>query len=87
MLTTNEKQPDQRRIVASLASECHVPIGEMATLYEHERAELALGAHFTKYLHIFAARNVLEVLRRRDLDKRISSPGEPARRCMTAIPA
>jgi hypothetical protein len=66
-----DKQPDQERIIASLASECRVPVGEMATLYEHERAELALGAHITKYLHIFATRNVLEVLRRRDLDKRI----------------
>ena len=55
MPATNEKQPDQKRIVASLATECHLPIGEMATLYEHERAELALGAHITKYLHIFAS--------------------------------
>ena len=78
MPTPNEKQPDQKRIVASLASQCHVPIGEMATLYEHERAELALGAHITKYLHIFATRNVLDVLRRRDLDKQTPGPGEPA---------
>jgi hypothetical protein len=78
MPTTNEKQPDQKRIVASLATECHVPIGEMATLYEHERAVLALGAHITKYLHIFATRNVLGVLRQRDLDKQTSAPGLPA---------
>jgi hypothetical protein len=78
MPAPNEKQPDQKRIVASLASECHVPIGEMAALYEHERAELASGAHITKYLHIFATRNVLEVLRRRDLDKQISAPGRSA---------
>jgi hypothetical protein len=68
---TWQKQPDQQRIVASLASECHLPIGEMATLYEHERADLALGAHVTKYLHIFAIRNVLEVLRQRKLDEQI----------------
>ena len=49
MPATNEKQPDQKRIVASLASECHLPTGEMATLYEHERTELASGAHTTKY--------------------------------------
>jgi len=78
MPTTNQKQPDQKRIVASLASECHIPIAEMATLYEHERAELAVGAHITKYLHIFAARNVLEVLRRRNLDRQIPAPAEPA---------
>jgi Protein of unknown function (DUF3562) len=78
MPTASQKQPDQKRIVASLASQCHVPIGEMATLYEHERAELALGAHVTKYLDIFATRNVLEILRRRDLDRQTSAPGQPA---------
>ena len=59
MAATHDTQPDQGRIVASLASECHLPIGEMATLYELERAELARGARVTKYLHIFAIRNVL----------------------------
>jgi Protein of unknown function (DUF3562) len=78
MPAPNEKQPDQKRIVASLAAECHLPIGEMATLYEHERAELALGAHITKYLHIFATRNVLDVLRQRDLNKQASTTGLPA---------
>jgi hypothetical protein len=68
----------RERIVASLATQCHLPIGEMATLYEHERAELALGAHITKYLHIFATRNVLDILRQRDLDKQTSAPGLPA---------
>jgi len=71
MPTTNQTQPDQKRIVASLASDCHLPIGDMATLYEHERAALALDAHVTKYLHIFATRNVLELLRRRDLDEQM----------------
>ncbi len=78
MPATNEKQPDQKRIVASLATECHLPIGEMATLYEHERAELALGAHITKYLHIFATRNVLNVVRQRNLNKQASAAGLPA---------
>lgn len=78
MPAPNEKQPDQKRIVASLAAECHLPIGEMATLYEHEWAELALGAHITKYLHIFATRNVLDVLRQRDLNKQASATGLPA---------
>lgn len=62
-----EKQPDQKRIVASLAAQCHVPINDVATLYEQERAELALSAHITKFLHIFATRNVLEILRKRGL--------------------
>jgi hypothetical protein len=77
MTTADRKQPDQTRIVASLAKECHMPIDEMATLYEHERAELALGAHISKYLHIFATRRVLEVLRQRDRDKRNVTPAQP----------
>ena len=78
MLAAREKQPDQQRIVASLAKKYRMPIGEMAALYEHERAELASGAHIAKYLHIFAARKVLEVLHQRDLDKEISAPGKSA---------
>ena len=74
-----EKEPDQNRLVTLLALECHVPLGEMATLYEHERATLAAGAHITKFLHIFATRNVLEVLERRDLDMQVSGLGRPAR--------
>lgn len=75
MSVPREKQPDQERIVASLAAECHVPINDMTTLYEHERAELALSAHITKFLHIFATRNVLEILRQRGLEK----PASPLR--------
>jgi hypothetical protein len=78
MPARQEKQPDQRRIVASLAVECHMPVGEMAALYEHERAELALGAHISKFLHIFATRKVLEIVRERGLDKQASKLAEPA---------
>jgi hypothetical protein len=77
MPASHEKQPDQRRIVASLAAECHMPIDEMAVLYERERAALASGAHITKFLHIFATRRVLEILRQRGLDKRPSKPDVP----------
>jgi Protein of unknown function (DUF3562) len=73
MSAAKERQPDQKRIVAALAKECQVPFAEMAALYEHERAELASGAHITKYLHIFATRKVLEVLHQRNLDKEISA--------------
>lgn len=60
-----EKQPDQTRIVAFLAKESQQPIADIAKLYEHECAELALGAHVTKFLHIFAIRNVQGILRER----------------------
>jgi hypothetical protein len=78
MPTLHEKQPDQGRIVASLAVECHIPVGEMAALYEHERAGLALGARTTKFLHIFATRNVLEIIRQRGLEKLPPAPAKPA---------
>jgi hypothetical protein len=78
MPAAKEKQPDQKRIVASLAEEWHVPVSELAALYEHVRAELASGAHITKYLHIFVTRKVLEVLHQRDLETKMSPPGGPA---------
>lgn len=64
------KQPDQKRIVALLAEQAHMPIGEVATLYEHERDELSQSPHIANYLHIFAIRNVQEVLRKRSVDNR-----------------
>jgi len=73
-----DKQSDQWRIVASLAEESHVPIDEVATLYEHERATLALGAHIAKFLHIFAIRNVQEILRERSLGVGASMSGDSA---------
>jgi len=72
------KQPDQERIIASLATECHVPMGEMTALYEHERAELASGARVTNYLHIFATRKVLELLQRRERDKQFATEAAAA---------
>lgn len=77
MSASRERQPDQARIVASLAAECHVPVDDMTILYEHERSELALSAHITKFIHIFATRNVLEVLRQRSLDTPPSPSGAP----------
>jgi hypothetical protein len=61
-MPARDPQPDPQRIVATLAHEFHVPIHEVAALYERERAELALGAHVAKYLHIFAIRNVQRIL-------------------------
>ena len=73
-----EKQPDQKRIVALLAEESQVPVEVVAKLYEHERAELAVGAHITKFLHIFATRNVQEILRKRGIEKRaLLAAGRP----------
>jgi len=64
-MPTHEKQPDQKRIVAYLAEQSHVPATDVAELYEHERAELAAGAHISKFIHIFAIRNVQGILRER----------------------
>ena len=64
-----DKQPDPARIVAVLAQEAHRPVAEVADLYAHAHAELALGAHITKFLHIFAIRNVQDILRRQARDR------------------
>jgi hypothetical protein len=60
----SQKQPDQQRIVASLAAESRTQIGFVATLYERERAALASGAHITNFIHIFVTRKVREILRK-----------------------
>ncbi len=63
-------QTDQTRIVAFLAEESQQPVADVAKLYEHERAALALGARVTNFLHIFAIRNVQKILRQRAADSR-----------------
>ena len=73
MSTPQETQPDQKRIVAFLALESQVPIDDVAKLYERERAELAVGAHVTKFLHIFAIRNVKKILRKRGADQQVTA--------------
>jgi hypothetical protein len=65
MSTKAGKPPDQRRIVAALASQCHTTVDEMTTLYERERAQLALGAHIIKFIDIFTTRHILEAFRLR----------------------
>jgi len=62
MSAHQEKQPDQKRILALLAEESQVPLADVARIYEHERAQLAIGARMTKFLHIFAIRNVQKIL-------------------------
>jgi hypothetical protein len=80
MMTTKAGKPiDQKRIVARLAAKCHVPVGEMATLYETERAKLAAGAHITKYLDVFATRHVLEALQLCAVAKPVRTSAEPER--------
>ena len=64
------KQDQQKRIVASLARESDMPIAEVATLFEHEWARLAVGARITTFLNVFAIRQVQEALRRRNADGR-----------------
>jgi len=65
-----DKQPDQKRIVAFLAGDFHLPFEDVAKIYEEQRAELCLSAHNTKFVDIFATRNVEEILRKRSLDQK-----------------
>ena len=76
MSVSQEKQQDQqKRIVAFLAKDSDVPIADVATLFEHERAELAVGARVTTFLNIVATRHVQEILRKRSVDKRTAAFG------------
>ena len=65
MNTKPEKQPNQDIAVEFLASESHLPINEVAQLYASELEKLAVGAHVTGFLPIFAIRNVREMLEQR----------------------
>lgn len=76
MPVTVERQPDQGRIVESLAEESEQPVADVAKLFEHEHSELALGAHVTKFLHIFAIRNVQEILREHAAQNSSNSAGD-----------
>ena len=78
-MSAHHKLLDQKRIVALLAKESQMPIDDVAALYERERAELALGARNTTFLHIFATRNVQEVLRRRSVDRNALTSAGSAR--------
>ena len=60
------RESDRERTVAVLAAAFHAPVDTVAALYEREQAALARVARVTTYVHIFALRQVEEVLRRRD---------------------
>jgi hypothetical protein len=76
MSAHKEKQPQQELVVASLASESHLPIDDVARLYEQQQGELAAGARVTNFVHIFATRNVQEILRVRSRGSRAAAAGE-----------
>lgn len=67
MPAPHETPPGQKQTMTMLAREAQVPVSYVEMLYEHERTELADSAHITTFLHIFATRNVQEILRRRGL--------------------
>ena len=75
MSVSEVKQPDQKRIVATLAADSDESADEIEKLYELERARLAIGAHTTKFLHIFAIRNVQEILRKRSIERPAAQSG------------
>jgi hypothetical protein len=65
MHASAQKQSDQVRIIAFLADETHLPVADVARLYEHERDELASRARVTTFLQIFVIRAVRDILRAR----------------------
>ena len=53
------------RAIEALARQSHVPIDQVAQLYERELAMLAVGARITGFLTILTTRKVREILRQR----------------------
>jgi hypothetical protein len=53
------------RSIEALAREAHVPIEQVAQLYERELAVLTVGARITNFLGILTIRKVRDILRQR----------------------
>jgi Protein of unknown function (DUF3562) len=53
------------RAIEALAREAHVPIDQVAQLYERELAVLTVGARITGFLSILTIRKVRDILRQR----------------------
>jgi hypothetical protein len=81
LATKLEKSPDlkQKRVLARLAAQYHVPVAEITTLFETERSRLVAGAHITKFLDVFATRHVLETLQLRAEAEPIPTSAQPER--------
>jgi hypothetical protein len=65
MSAPQEKRIVPKQVITSLAQDSELSVDEVVKLYEHERDELAAVAQVTTFLHIFALRNVQEMLRKR----------------------
>lgn len=65
-LSTHPRESStHERAIEALARQFHVPIEQVAQLYEGELAGLAVGARITGFLTIITTRKVREVLRQR----------------------
>ena len=63
MQTPAVQRPE--RFIQNLAQEFHLPFDVVAGLYERQRSELCSSARTMQFVHIFAMRNVEEILRER----------------------
>ena len=63
--TPPRESSTHERAIEALARESHVPIDQVAQLYEHELAVLKAGARITSFLPILTTRKVREILRQR----------------------
>jgi hypothetical protein len=63
--THPRKSSTHERAIEALARESHLPIDQVAQLYEHELTGLKVGARVTSFLTILTTRKVREILRQR----------------------
>jgi hypothetical protein len=69
--TPPHERSSHERAIEALARESHVPIEQVAQLYEHELAGLKVGARITSFLTILTTRKVREILRQRSHPARL----------------
>src|SRR5919201_3613767 len=65
------------RAIEALARQAHVPIDEVAQLYEYELAGLTVGVRITGFLPILTMRKVREILHQRRHPVRTSAVPAP----------
>jgi hypothetical protein len=75
--THSHESSTHERAIEALAEEAHVPIEQVAQLYERELAVLTVGARITSFLSILTIRKVRDILRQRSHPARAHAAPAP----------
>jgi hypothetical protein len=75
--THSHESSTHERAIEALAQEAHVPIEQVAQLYERELAVLTVGARITGFLSILTIRKVRDLLRQHSHPARAQAASVP----------